>query len=730
MFKLLFLLVTVCLSTTFAADSTENIENDKVEIFASTMETIGDIVTASGDVAVVYKDYYLTASKAIYNKASGELELFDNIRANQNDEYKTLGNYAKLNIKNKQRSFQPFYMLEEKTQTWISADEGTLHDRDLEVSSGVVSSCNPEDPLWKMEFSSSDYNLDDKWLNLYNTRIYIYDIPVFYTPWFGYPLDKTRRTGLLLPALGYSQDEGMYYEQPIYIAEYDEWDLELKPQIRTNRGVGLYSTFRFVDSPQSKGSFTAGFFKEKTSYFETANLQHQKHYGIDFDYEHNDVLNDWLDLDLEGQSGLYVDIGYMNDVDYINLASSDTINASTATQVASRINLFYNNENNYFGLYAKHYQYLNLDTNENTLQELPTLHYHHYLETMFDEHLLYNVDVQSKNIYREKNKTVTQTDINIPLSLHMSAFDEYLDLSFKTNLYGQQSTFAGNETRNIGTAEYRDGYVIKNDNIVSVSTQLTKAYSDFSHVIAFGGNYVFDGLETRDGFYKDNQEFCENTNNASSSLCEFYNISDVEEEFQFDFSQYIYDAAGKQIIYHRLVQNILTQNDTTLGELENELEYAVTDTLSFYNNMFYNHDQREFSKILNKIEYKDYGFDLSLSHLYKDTFLAATPNTSYMTAAVSYQYDSNWKYHAIYDYDIELNVKKRSEIGFIYSKRCWDFGLRYVENNRPELARNGQTVNSDDRYIYLTIALKPFMNSGNSSFFAYKLPDNEDRINE
>jgi len=359
MFRLLFSLAIVCLCVTFASDSTENIENDKVEIFASTMETEGDVITASGDVAVVYKDYYLTASKAIYDKASGELELFDNIRANQNDEYKTLGNYAKLNIKNKERSFQPFYMLEEKTQTWISADEGTLHDRDLEVSSGVVSSCNPEDPLWKMEFSSSDYNLDDKWLNLYNTRIYIYDIPVFYTPWFGYPLDKTRRTGLLVPALGYSQDEGMYYEQPIYIAEYDEWDLELKPQIRTNRGAGLYSTFRFVDSPQSKGSFTAGFFKEKTSYFETVDLQHQKHYGLDFDYEHNDVFNDWLGINLEGQSGLYVDIGYMNDVDYINLASSDTINASTATQVASRINLFYNNENNYFGMYAKHYQYLN-----------------------------------------------------------------------------------------------------------------------------------------------------------------------------------------------------------------------------------------------------------------------------------------------------------------------------------------------------------------------------------
>ena len=79
--------------------------DEKVEIFATRINSKDDIIHSSGGVAVAYKDYYLTASRAIYNKATGELELFHDVRANQNDEYKILGNYAKLNIKNKKKKF-------------------------------------------------------------------------------------------------------------------------------------------------------------------------------------------------------------------------------------------------------------------------------------------------------------------------------------------------------------------------------------------------------------------------------------------------------------------------------------------------------------------------------------------------------------------------------------------------------------------------------------------------
>ncbi|MBC8237573.1 MAG: LPS-assembly protein LptD [Helicobacteraceae bacterium] len=714
--------------------------NEKIEIYATKVDTQDSVVSATGDVAVVYKGYYLSASKAIYNRSSGELELFDNVRANQGNEYKVLGNYAKLNIKNKEKSFQPFYMLENKSQVWISGDSCEAKGSDFDIESGVVSGCNPTDPLWKIEFSSSDYNTDSKWINLYNARLYIYDIPVFYTPWFGYSLDKTRKTGLLVPSFGLSGTEGIYYQQSLYIAESNSWDLEITPQVRTKRGAGIYSTLRFVDSNVSKGSLKAGYFKEKSDYFIANNLANDTHYGYNFHYENSDFINQWFGLNLDGQSGLYIDGNFMNDVDYINLSSNETINVSTATQVLSRLNMFYNTDENYYGAYIKHYTDLTKDSNEDTLQKLPTMHYHHYLESLLDDHLTYNIDIQSNNIHREINKKVLQTDFNIPVSLHTSIFDEYIDLDYTTNLYAQHSAFSGQAQVSTQRYDSENGYIARNSNVVSVSTQLTKAYSDFSHVMGFGSSYTFKGAESRDGFYHDYESMCTNSN-TQNGPCEFYGISEIKEEVKLDFSQYIYDSLGIQRLYHRLSQTILyTGVGSSKGNLENELEYRVLKNLNFYNNMFYNHEEEKFAKVYNSLVYNDYGVDLGLSHLYQDTFTAstlATPTssatyqyTNYLTSSLKYQYSKHYSYYFAYDYDLELKQKKRTEVGFLYSKRCWDFGMKYVENNRPVL--NRQVLNSEDetngiteRYIYFTISLKPFMSTGSvdSSLFAYKLAD-------
>ncbi len=704
--------------------------NDKVEIYATSMESENNIVKAHGEVTVIYKDYVLTSKEAVYDKDSGELELFGNIRATQGKNYKLLGERAKLNIANKERTFRPFYMLERNSKVWISGDEANTKDKDMEVTSGVLSGCNPTDPLWTMEFSSSTYNSESKWLNIYNARIYIYDIPVLYTPYFGYSLDTTRRTGLLMPALGISDKEGFYYEQPIYVAEQNWWDLELKPQIRTNRGYGSYTTFRFVDSEISKGELSSGYFKEKEAYYLEELLAHDSHYGFNLQYDNSDFINQWFGTSLKGQSGLYLDVNNMNDVDYINLASNDTTQNTTSTQVLSRINMFYNTDKNYFGSYFKYYKNLTVTNNENTLQKLPTFQYHHYLETLFDNHLLYNFNLQSNNIQREINKRVVQTNLDIPVTLQTSLFDEYLNLSYTAQIYGQHSSFSGDE--NVSSGVYNDGIYVRNYNVFQASTQVTKAYEDFTHVVDFGTAFIMSGSEARTGFYDDTKDFCSKIENKATSQCEFYNLSTVEDALQLDFKQYVFDSSGKQKIYHRLAQIISYENvENNLGELENELDYQITDSVNFYNNIFYNYYEDSFSKVFNKVSYNNSGFNIALSHLYRDTFIdydaadnSINPYTSYITSSASYTYDQHYSYHARLDYDMQTALKKSSEIGFMYKKRCWEFGLRYVENNRPILTRT-ESSSVYDRYLYFTIVLKPLMApGGESSNFAAKLPEN------
>lgn len=694
--------------------------SDKVEIYAARMESDKNIVNAYGEVTVVYKDYFLSAKRAKYNRDTGELELFENIHATHKLEYKLLGSYARLNIQKKERSFKPFYMLDKTSKVWLSGDKGEGKDTNIDIISGITSGCNPNDPLWKIEFSSSDYNTDSKWLNLYNARIYIYDVLVLYTPYFGYSLDTTRRTGLLTPGLGISDKEGFFYEQPLYIAPQNWWDLELRPQLRTRRGSGGYTTFRFVDSFKSQGTLTAGYFKEKDDFYKEEQLVNKSHYGYNLNYNNSDILNQWFGLGLDGQSGLYIDINNMNDVDYINLSTYDTTKNATSTQVLSRGNLFYNTNQNYIGSYFTYYKNLTLESNENTLQKLPTIQYHHYLETFLDDHLLYNVDIHSNNIYRDINKKVLQTDVNIPVILRTSLLDEYLNVAYKLDLYGQHSLFGGEveptANRERIDESYENGYFLRNSNTISVSTQLAKAFEDLTHVIDFGIDYIFAGSEYRDGFYQYNQ--------YTDTPQEFYDVSTIQEQLQLNFQQYIYNTKGEQKIYHRLSQIITyEQEDDNLKELENELEYQVSNSVTYYNNMFYNYDEKAISKALNSFSIRYNGLNLSFSHLFKHNFNVIPIYESYMTSSASYTYNQHYSYSARWDYDLQTNLKKGTEIGFLYKKRCWDFGLKYVENNRPILA-NGEYSSVYDRYIYFTVILKPLMKqSEGTSDFSLRMPE-------
>ena len=701
----------------------------KVEIYATKMDTVGNIVYATGEVNVVYEDYFISAQEAKYDRDTGELELFKNIRITQGQSYKILGKYAKLNIKDKKREFKPFYMLEKTNDLWLSGKEGVSCDKNLDIDAGILSGCNPHDPFWKIHFTSSTYNEDTMWLSMYNARLFIYDIAVFYTPYFGYSLDNKRQSGLLIPSFGISSDEGFYYQQPIYIALQNWWDVEINAQTRTSRGSGVYSTLRFVDSQISSGYLTVGYFKEKEGYFKDKNLANQEHLGFDFHYDNSDVVNQWLGTDLEGQSVLYTDIHYMNDVDYINLSKNDTTTTATAQQILSRVNLFYNNDKNYYGSYFKYYQDLSLEDNDETLQQLPIFHYHSYLDSILSDHLLYNLDLQSTNIHRQVGVSVVQTDFNIPISLQTSVFDEYLSLAFKGYFFGKTSVFSGAES-NV-TSEYKNGYYARNYNVVQAATLVTKPYTDYTHSMGLRASYVFSGGDARNGYYEEQKELCANGANSGDERCQFYGISDINEALNVEFTQYIFNSTGSQILYHKLSQNIVYQEDAneSYGDLESEISYNLTSSISLYNNTFYNYEQNILSKVYNSISYNGNGLTLGFSHLYKEDVLkdqdASDRFTKYLTSSLGYVYDKHYSYRAIYNYDLQNDLKKTTEIGFLYKKRCWDFGIKYVENNRPVLTKTGTYNSIFDRYIYFTILLKPIMkpNASTDTAFSYKLPE-------
>lgn len=692
---------------------------EQVELIGMQVDANGSTAHATGQPVIIYQDKIVNADELFYDHNTSIVEARGNVNVFHAGQYHAISDYTKLNLETDTRHSEPLYMFDQSSKMWMNSVESDACANQIDLKSGMLSGCNSVDPLWKIRFSSADYDTDKQWVNLYNARLYVKNTPVFYLPYFGYPTDKTRRSGLLMPTFGFSNGEGFYYQQPIYVAPQNWWDLELRPQIRTSRGEGIYSDFRFVDSAYSKGSVRLGYFKEQSEYVLKHDLAHTKHYGYNVDYRHSAFLQEWFGLDLEGESGLYIHGGGMSDVDYLNLQHTDQIHNVTANQVLSRMNSYYSNEDNYFGAYIKYYQYLNQASNRQTIQTLPTLQYHRYLENFLGDHLLFNGDMSVSNFYRSEGKRAVQGDINAPLTLQTSLFDNFVDLSYTANSAVRMIGFYGNGRTDETGSLYDKGTYAQLDHIFKVGSTLVRPYETVTHVIAPEISYSNAGSRLYSGYYKTYHGSC--TVGSTDPACEFYTLNEPSDTLAFAISNYLIEG-GKQLVADRLSQNFRhDQQGSYYGELQNELEWQVSKAISYYNQTAYNHDRDRITKEQNTVRYNDETVTAGLSHYYTDNLINnSTVYASYWTADATYKYNRFYKFFGLVAYDYKADLLKRGEIGFLYTTRCLDFGLKFVQNIRPIVTNTNANDSVNDSYIYITIVLKPI----GGSAFNYKLTNN------
>lgn len=696
---------------------------ERVELFGLNTETNGSVVNVSGNPVATYQDKILTANRLSYDRNTSIIEAEGNVTVFQNGKNQAISDYSTINMNTNTRQSRPLYMIDHENGLWMSTAQSDACESQIDLSSGMVSGCNSTDPLWKIRFSSADYNTDKMWMNLYNARLYVQNVPLFYLPYFGYPTDKTRRSGLLIPTLGFSGSEGFYYQQPIYIAPQNWWDLELRPQIRTTRGAGLYGDFRFVDTASSRGSIKVGYFKEQETYAREQDLANVKHYGFDVNYQHTAFLEEWFGLNIKGESGLFIKGSWMNDVDYLNLQGTDETQNITTSQILSRMNAYYGDEDDYMGMYVKHYQYLDVADNGKTVQILPTLNYHHYLENLLNDHFLFNADVSVTNFYRPNGKRAVEGIFTIPLILQTGLFDNMVDASYSANIKGRLISFYGipqSDNSNDTNDKYESGKFAQLDHTLKLGSTLVKPYGDTTHVIAPDIAYTFAGNRKYGGYYDRYRGACISGN--TDPACEFYTLQNSSDTISLGVNNSIFKN-GKQTLVDRLSQNFrYDKAGNYYGELMNELEWQITQAVSYYNVTAINHDRSRVTKELNSIRYNDDSITAGINHNYTDELRnGAAVYSSYWSADASYKYDRHYRIFGAIAYDYRADLMKRSEVGMMYTQRCLDFGIRYVQNIRPILTNISNSNAVNDSYIFITLILKPI----GGSEFNYKITNRQ-----
>ena len=92
-------------------------------------------------------------------------------------------------------------------------------------------------------------------------RLTIQEIPLLYTPYLSFPLDDRRKTGVLTPSFGLTDNSGFDLSVPYYINLSPNYDLTFTPRVLQNRGFQINTEFRYLLGSRRFVNAQTGYFK-------------------------------------------------------------------------------------------------------------------------------------------------------------------------------------------------------------------------------------------------------------------------------------------------------------------------------------------------------------------------------------------------------------------------------------------------------------------------------------
>ena len=700
------IVVSLALASFLIQVNAQELNTERLQLVAKDVDTKNNIITATGDVVAYSPTYYLSSDKMIYDKDKEILELFDNVLIIKDNKIQTQSNYAFVDMKNDIINQDPVFLMDNTSNIWSNSKEANKDKDVITLENSILSSCDCIDPIWSIRSSSSDYDTEAMWMNTYNPRLYVKNVPVFYLPYFGFPTDTTRRTGLLLPTMGYSSSEGFLYSQPIFIAPADDYDIELIPQIRTQRGYGSYANFRYADSPDSMLNVKTGYFKEFDNYRSKEQLENSEHYGLDIDYERKNIFA----KNKEHQDGVFTSIRYLNDIEYITLKEEDDYNLGTDKKIESKVNYFYNTPEYYGGVYGKYYVDASQKTNDNTLQELPQIQLHSYNKELFLENLIYSIDTKAQNFTRKEGLNAKIYDINVPISYTKNILDDYMYVGVENRTILTQYDYSNSLYNNL---RYENGTLIQNRTSFIVGTDLLKPYSDYIHTLNLNASYDIPENLRKDGdlyniTVKENQPLKYNELSVFPTLQE-------QKTIKLSLNQSIYDKDNlKQFINHKMSQSILYNSfdEPKFQDLDNYVKINH-DYGSLSGKVVYNMDDNKVveGSFDNSLSYENLTFSAGYYYTKKtnNEFNTRDDLESYRLST-SYKLAKDYSIKYYENYDLQEKTRNRQGIGLNIDDSCWNLDLllekeitprsRYVESTRSYDSHE-QTI------VYAVLMLKP-----------------------
>ncbi len=196
----------------------------------------------------------------------------------------------------------------------------------------TYTTATPDDDTWHFYASKIVLNKMTERGYADNAVLYIQRVPVFYFPYFSFPLSKERQTGFLYGDFSSSGSSGFTVSAPYYLNLAPNYDDTVTPTWLMRRGVMMDNNFRYLTSNTS-GVLNTNYLPDDqeahmsrwlVNYTQSTQLSNFWHMGVNY----NDVSDPNYFSDLETNSAQISNQSYLDRE--INLTSNNNNWAAAA----------------------------------------------------------------------------------------------------------------------------------------------------------------------------------------------------------------------------------------------------------------------------------------------------------------------------------------------------------------------------------------------------------------
>jgi LPS-assembly protein len=645
-------------------------------------------LTAIGDVKYQDPQLSVTSQKIVLNTQTNRLEIAD-----------TAYEFTQFNARGQAK------------QLLVDEQEG------IKLGGVTFSTCPVGDEDWLIHADSIQVRPDSSRGVARNAFFYVQDIPLFYLPYYSFPVTDERQTGFLTPKPGSSSSTGVSFEQPYYLNLADNYDATISPRLMSNRGLQLKTEFRYM-TPQSNGQLNLEYLPEDS---QTTSGDARYFYR----FIHSGALSEnWqLNVDFNGLSddNYIVDLGSA----YYNQADTHLFKTMAVNYYSPQLN---------FSLQVKDFEILG--ENQDSYRALPEMKLDYQSDLMGG--LVF--DLHSELAHFDNNNATSPTATRAHLAPTLSfpyatTWGEFLaETSLLHTYYRQQnidnSSLDSEATRTLGQAKLFGALVFErqsswfNHDVTQTlepkAQYLYTSYQDQSNIGLYDTTRLFSDFS---GLFR-GQEFTgldriSDKNQVTLGITSRIIDQDNREQFKLSLGQIFYLTDNR-------VAAASKQDDRSA--LAGELDWRI-------GSKWFTHTEIQVSTQTNKLERSSVALEyqqsrnkmLQINHRYVRDLSGEKISQFGLTA--SWPITPSWHWVGRWYRDIDRHRSIESYTGIQYESCCWALRIVAQRQLTSRFDENGvQRTDEFDSGIALQFLFKGIGGDSSGSemlregLFGYRQP--------